>query len=151
MNELTVGDKAPEFTTTNQRGDVVTLSAYIGKKLILYFYPKDNTPGCTKQACNLRDNFHDLKQQGFELLGVSPDTADSHQKFIDKFELPFDLLVDSNNEIAIAYRVWLEKNMYGRKFFGIARTTFVIDENGVITEIIKKVKTDDHANQLLNQ
>lgn len=151
MNELTVGDKAPEFTTTNQRGDVVTLSAYIGKKLILYFYPKDNTPGCTKQACNLRDNFQVLKQQGFELLGVSPDTADSHQKFIDKFELPFDLLVDSNNEIAIAYRVWVEKNMYGRKFFGIARTTFVIDENGVITEIIKKVKTDDHANQLLNQ
>ncbi len=150
MNELQVGDKAPEFSTTNQRGDAVTLSNYRGKKLILYFYPKDNTPGCTKQACNLRDNFQVLKQQGFELLGVSPDTAESHQKFIEKFDLPFDLLVDTNNEIATAYQVWVEKNMYGRKFFGIARTTFVIDDNSVIKDIVRKVKTDDHANQLFN-
>lgn len=149
MSKLNVGDKAPDFTTVNQRGEEVSLKDFEGSKQILYFYPKDNTPGCTKQACNLRDNYQTLQEQGYKLHGVSPDNEKSHQKFIDKFDLPFDLLVDSDHVVSEAFGVWVEKNMYGRKFMGIARTTFVIDEKGIISEIISKVKTDNHTSQIL--
>jgi peroxiredoxin Q/BCP len=149
MSKLSVGDKAPDFSSVNQHGEKVSSKDFEGNKLILYFYPKDNTSGCTTQACNLRDNYQSLQDKGYKLLGVSPDDEKSHQKFIDKFDLPFDLLVDSEHEVSEAFGVWVEKNMYGRKFMGIARTTFLIDENGIISEIISKVKTDNHTNQIL--
>jgi peroxiredoxin Q/BCP len=149
MSKLSVGDKAPDFSSVNQHGEKVSLKDFDGNKLILYFYPKDNTPGCTKQACNLRDNYQSLQDDGYQLLGVSPDDEKSHQKFIDKFDLPFDLVVDAEHGVSEAYGVWVEKNMYGRKFMGIARTTFLLDENGIISEIISKVKTDNHTDQIL--
>lgn len=146
---LQKGDKAPDFTGKDQQGKVVSLDDFKGKKLVLYFYPKDDTPGCTKEACNLRDNYADLLDKGFALLGVSPDTEDSHQKFISKYELPFPLLSDPELKIIKAFGVWGEKNMYGRKYEGLLRTTFIINEEGIIEKVIKKVKTDDHANQIL--
>lgn len=147
--KLNEGDKAPDFKVNNQKGESTSLADYKGKKVVLYFYPKDDTPGCTKEACNLRDNYDTLLKQGYAILGVSPDNEAKHQKFIDKYELPFDLLADTEKEIAEAYGVWVEKNMYGRKYMGIARTTFVIDEEGTISEIIKKVDTKAHAEQIL--
>lgn len=147
--KLNEGDKAPDFKVNNQKGEPTSLADYKGKKVVLYFYPKDDTPGCTKEACNLRDNYDTLLKQGYAILGVSPDNEAKHQKFIDKYELPFDLLADTEKEIAEAYGVWVEKNMYGRKYMGIARTTFVIDEKGIISEIIKKVDTKAHAEQIL--
>ncbi|WP_114779421.1 thioredoxin-dependent thiol peroxidase [Botryobacter ruber] len=149
--ELKIGDKAPEFETTDQNGNPVKLSNYKGKKVILYFYPKDDTPGCTAQACNLRDNYSELQQQGYEVLGVSTDSEESHQKFISKFSLPFKLLADTDQQIVNKYGVWQEKNMYGRKYMGTMRYTFVIDENGVIEDIITKVKTAEHTQQLLKK
>ncbi len=146
---LKVGDKAPSFNSINQSEKSVKLSDYQGKKLVLYFYPKDDTPGCTAEACNLRDNYQSLLKQGYAILGVSPDNAKKHQKFIDKYELPFDLLVDEDHAVAEAYGVWVEKSMYGRKYMGIARTTFIINESGVIDEIIEKVDTKNHTNQIL--
>ena len=146
---LEIGNKAPDFSAPNQKGETKTLADYSGKKLVLYFYPKDDTPGCTAEACNLRDNYTELLIQGFEILGVSPDNEAKHQKFIDKYELPFDLLADIDHNIAEAYGVWVEKNMYGRKYMGIARTTFIIDESGNIEEIISKVKTKEHSSQIL--
>lgn len=146
---LQKGDKAPDFTGKDQQGKVVSLDDFKGKKLVLYFYPKDDTPGCTKEACNLRDNYADLLDKGFVLLGVSPDTEDSHQKFISKYELPFPLLSDPELKIIKAFGAWGEKNMYGRKYEGLLRTTFIINEEGIIEKVIKKVKTDDHANQIL--
>jgi len=146
---LEIGNKAPDFSSPNQKGETKTLADYSGKKLVLYFYPKDDTPGCTAEACNLRDNYTELLIQGFEILGVSPDNEAKHQKFIDKYELPFDLLADIDHNIAEAYGVWVEKNMYGRKYMGIARTTFIIDESGNIEEIISKVKTKEHSSQIL--
>jgi len=146
---LEIGNKAPDFSAPNQKGETKTLADYSGKKLVLYFYPKDDTPGCTAEACNLRDNYTELLIQGFEILGVSPDNEAKHQKFIDKYELPFDLLADVDHNIAEAYGVWVEKNMYGRKYMGIARTTFIIDESGNIEEIISKVKTKEHSSQIL--
>lgn len=146
---LQKGDKAPDFTGKNQQGKVVSLDDFKGKKLVLYFYPKDDTPGCTKEACNLRDNYADLLDKGFALLGVSPDTEDSHQKFISKYELPFPLLSDPELKIIKAFGAWGEKNMYGRKYEGLLRTTFIINEEGIIEKVIRKVKTDDHANQIL--
>lgn len=146
---LEIGNKAPNFSAPNQKGETKTLADYSGKKLVLYFYPKDDTPGCTAEACNLRDNYTELLNQGFEILGVSPDNEAKHQKFIDKYELPFDLLADVDHSIAEAYGVWVEKNMYGRKYMGIARTTFIIDESGNIKEIIAKVKTKEHSSQIL--
>lgn len=146
---LNEGDKAPAFSANNQKGEQVSLADYKGKKLVLYFYPKDDTPGCTKEACSLRDNYNVLLKQGYEILGVSPDNEKKHQKFIDKYELPFDLLADTDQAVANAYGVWVEKSMYGRKYMGIARTTFIIDEKGVISEIIKKVDTAEHAKQIL--
>lgn len=146
---LQVGDKAPAFKALDQNEEEITLASYKGKKLVLYFYPKDDTPGCTAEACSLRDNYKALLDQGYEILGVSPDTSKKHVKFIDKYELPFDLLADTDHAIAEAYGVWVEKSMYGRKYMGIARTTFIIDEKGQISEIIDKVKTKEHASQIL--
>lgn len=146
---LQVGDQAPDFTVKNQDGEEVSLSALAGKKIVLYFYPKDNTPGCTKEACNLRDNYKDLQDAGYEVLGVSTDNEKSHLKFIAKQELPFQLLADTEKEIHEKYGTWIEKSMYGRKYMGTARYTFLIDEKGIITEIITKVKTADHTAQIL--
>ncbi|RDV15884.1 thioredoxin-dependent thiol peroxidase [Pontibacter diazotrophicus] len=147
--ELNIGDKAPEFEGKDQNGKTVKLSDYRGKKVILYFYPKDNTPGCTAQACNLRDHYSDLQQEGYEVIGVSTDDEKSHQNFISKFELPFTLIADTDKQIVEQYGVWQEKSMYGRKYMGTMRFTFVIDENGVIEDIIRKVKTKEHTGQIL--
>ncbi|MDX5482891.1 MAG: thioredoxin-dependent thiol peroxidase [Hymenobacteraceae bacterium] len=147
--QLNIGDKAPEFEGKDQNGNTVKLSDYRGKKVILYFYPKDNTPGCTAQACNLRDNYSNLRQKGYEVIGVSTDSEKSHQNFIGKFELPFTLVADTDKQIVEQYGVWQEKSMYGRKYMGTMRYTFVIDEEGVIQDIITKVKTKEHAGQIL--
>lgn len=147
--ELQVGDPAPEFSARDQEGKEVKLSDFKGEKVILYFYPKDDTPGCTAQACNLRDNYDKLLSQGYKVLGVSVDDEKSHVKFINKFNLPFPLLADTDHAIVEAYGVWVEKSMYGRTYMGTARTTFVIDENGIIEEIIQKVDTKNHTDQIL--
>lgn len=148
--ELNIGDKAPSFKSKNQDGKELNLTDFKGKKLVLYFYPKDMTPGCIAESCDLRDNYVRLQADGYEVLGVSMDSEKSHQNFISKKELPFDLLADTEKEVIEAYGVWKEKNMYGRKYMGIVRTTFVIDESGVIKDIIKKVKTKEHTTQILN-
>ena len=147
--QIEVGQKAPLFVGVNQKGEEVRLSTFLGKKVVLYFYPKDNTPGCTAQACNLKDNYAQLLAAGYVVLGVSPDSVKSHVKFIEKFNLPFDLLADESHEIAELYGVWVEKSMYGRTYMGIARTTFIINEEGNIEEIIQKVDTKNHSAQLL--
>ncbi len=146
---LTIGDPAPDFTSTDQNGRPIKLSDYRGKKVVLYFYPKDDTSGCTAQACSLRDNYADLRAAGYEVLGVSIDDEKSHQKFIGKYELPFSLVSDTDKQVVEAYDVWKEKSMYGRNYMGTVRTTFVIDENGIITDIISKVDTKEHAKQIL--
>ena len=146
---LKPGDKAPAFSAPDENGNTLTLKDFAGKKLVLYFYPKDDTPGCTAEACSLRDNFDELLKQGYAILGVSPDNEKKHQKFIAKYELPFSLLADTDNKVATDYGVWVEKSMYGRKYMGIARTTFVIDEKGNISEVIEKVETAKHAAQIL--
>lgn len=148
---LNIGDKAPAFESKDQNGNTVKLSDYLGKKVVLYFYPKDNTSGCTAQACNLRDNYSVLQHEGYEILGVSTDDEKSHQKFISKQELPFTLLADTDKDIVTKYGVWQEKSMYGRKYMGTMRYTFVIDEDGTIQDIITKVKTADHASQILKK
>jgi thioredoxin-dependent peroxiredoxin len=147
--ELNIGDKAPEFEGVNQNGEPVKLSDFKGKKVVLYFYPKDNTPGCTAQACNLRDNYDELLKAGYEVIGVSKDSVKSHQKFIEKQELPFTLIADENISIHEKYGVWQEKSMYGKKYMGTVRTTFIIDEKGNVEDIIKKVKTKDHTAQIM--
>ena len=151
MITLEVGDKAPEFTAKDQDGKTISLSDFKGKKLILYFYPKDNTPGCTAEACNLNDNYSELTDKGFEVVGVSPDSIESHQKFIAKYNLSFHLIADPDKEVINKYGVWGEKNMYGKKSMGLLRTTFVIDEEGKIQHIFKKVQTKDHTNQILQK
>ncbi|MBD1420633.1 thioredoxin-dependent thiol peroxidase [Sphingobacterium chuzhouense] len=148
MATLQIGDKAPAITATNQSGETINLSDFKGKKVILYFYPKDNTPGCTTEACNFRDNYQSLVKDGFEVIGVSIDSEQSHQKFISKFDLPFNLLADEDQKIVNDYGVWVEKNMYGRKYMGTARTTFVIDEQGIIQHIIKKVDNKNASQQI---
>lgn len=148
MKNLEIGDKAPAITANNQNGETIQLSDFKGKKVILYFYPKDNTPGCTTEACNFRDNYQSLLSDGFEVLGVSVDSEQSHQKFIAKHELPFNLLADEDQKIVNDYGVWVEKNMYGRKYMGTARTTFVIDEEGIIRHIIKKVDNKNASQQI---
>ena len=140
---------APDFEGVIENGETVSLSDYKGKKLILFFYPKDGTPGCTAEACNLRDNYQDLKEKGYELLGVSPDSRRKHTNFINKHELPFHLIADTEKEVLQAYGAWGEKKMYGRKYMGVIRSTFVIDEEGKIEQIFRKVKTKDHAAQIL--
>lgn len=149
MSILKIGDKAPNFTGNDQDGNPISLVDYKGKKLILYFYPKDNTTGCTAEACSLRDAYPDFTAKGYEVLGVSPDSEKSHQNFISKYTLPFRLLADTDHKVAEAYGTWGEKKMYGRTYMGIIRTTFVINENGIIEQIIEKVDTKNHAAQLL--
>ena len=146
---LKENDQAPDFNLLNDENKRVSLKDFAGKKVVLYFYPKDDTPGCTAQACNLRDNHNALLKAGYEVLGVSTDDEASHQKFIAKYNLPFSLIADTDRSINEAYGVWREKNMYGRKYWGTVRTTFMIDEAGKIVEIIKKIKTDDHTAQVL--
>ncbi|MTI40326.1 thioredoxin-dependent thiol peroxidase [Fulvivirga lutimaris] len=146
---LKAGDKAPDFNVNDQDGNAVSMKDYAGKKVVLYFYPRDNTPGCTAESCNLRDNYEALQAAGYEVLGVSTDTEKSHQKFIEKQSLPFKLLADTEKEVHEKYGTWVEKSMYGRKYMGTARTTFLIDEQGKIEEIIEKVKTKEHTAQIL--
>jgi peroxiredoxin Q/BCP len=146
---IEAGSKVPEFKTINQKEEEITHKHLSGKKTVFYFYPKDDTPGCTAEACNLRDNYDALLAEGYQIFGVSPDNAKKHVKFIEKYDLPFDLLVDEDHAISEAFGVWVEKNMYGRKYMGVARTTFLIDEEGTVTEVIKKVKTKDHTAQIL--
>jgi len=149
MIELKEGDKAPLIQGIDQNGSNVSLSDFSETKLILYFYPKDDTPGCTAESCNLRDNYQMLKDAGFSILGVSPDNAAKHLRFIDKYDLPFPLLADTEQKVLTSYGVWGPKKFMGRDYIGVHRTTFVIDENGVIDKIFKKVKTKDHTNQIL--
>jgi peroxiredoxin Q/BCP len=146
---LEVGQKAPEFEAKIENGESIKLSDYLGKKVVLYFYPKDATPGCTAQACNLRDNYETLQKAGFVVLGISSDAEKSHVKFIEKQSLPFSLIADTDLKVHEAYGTWVEKSMYGRKYMGTARTTFVIDETGNIAEIIEKVNTKEHTAQIL--
>ncbi|MGI6321457.1 MAG: thioredoxin-dependent thiol peroxidase [Bacteroidales bacterium] len=149
MNNIEIDKKAPEIVGIDQFGNEIKLSDYLGKKLIIFFYPKDNTPGCTAQACNLRDNYSILQKAGFEIIGISIDSEASHQKFSDKHSLPFPLLPDTEKKIVNDYGVWGEKKFMGRTFLGTKRTTFVIDENGNIEKIFDKVKTKAHAEQIL--
>ena len=148
---LKIGDKAPDFEGKNQNNESVKLSSFIGKKVVLYFYPRDNTPGCTAQACNLKDNFNELSRKGYKIIGVSSDSIKSHKKFEEKYSLPFDLISDEDKAIHKSYGTWIEKSMYGRKYMGTARWTFIIDENGIINNIIEKVKTKEHTNQILGE
>jgi peroxiredoxin Q/BCP len=146
---LEVGQPAPAFSAKDQDGKEVKLSDFKGKKLILYFYPKDNTPTCTTQACNLRDNYKLLLKKGYKVLGVSNDDEKSHLKFIKKYDLPFPLLADTDHKMVEDYQVWGEKNTFGRTYMGVLRTTFVINEEGIIEEIIQKVESKNHAGQIL--
>jgi peroxiredoxin Q/BCP len=149
QTKLKVGDKAPDFTATDQDNKTITLSSYKGKKVVLYFYPKDQTPGCTEEACNLRDNIAELGDAGYVVLGVSTDDELSHKEFQKKYNLPFSLVADKDKSINQKYGVWVEKERDGKKFMGTARTTFLIDEKGVITSVIDKVDTKGHASQIL--
>jgi len=146
--KLAVGDKAPAFEGVNQLGKKITLNDFKGKKLILYFYPKDNTPGCTAEACDLNDNYEMWISKGYHVVGVSPDNEKSHQKFIEKYNLKFDLIADTKTEILEAFGVWGEKSMYGKKYMGVLRTTFVISENGIIESVFDKVDTKNHSTQI---
>jgi len=148
---LRVGDKAPDFSVNDQDGKQVRLSDLKGKKVVLYFYPKDMTPGCTAEACNLRDNYKVLMKQGYEVLGVSTDNEKAHQKFIAKEKLPFSLLADTDKKLHELYGTWIEKSMYGRSYMGTARRTFVINEAGLIEDIIEKVDTKNHTDQILKK
>lgn len=149
MTHLKAGDQAPDFSFTDSAGQNRTLAAYQGKKVILYFYPKDNTPGCTAEACNLRDNYNDLIDKGFEVIGVSADSEKSHAGFRAKYKLPFELIADPDKRILQDYGVWGEKKMMGRTYMGINRTTFVISEQGVIEQVYTKVNTKEHTEQIL--
>ena len=146
---LKIGDKMPQFEVVDQDGKIVTSNDLLGRKTIIYFYPKDNTSGCTAEACNLRDNHQALIAKGYNVVGVSKDSAASHRKFIDKFELPFTLLADTSTQMQQAFGVWAEKSLYGRKYMGTLRRTFIFDEQGILTEIIEKVDTQNHAKQIL--
>ena len=150
MNTLKQGDKVPNFTVNDQDGNAVSLSDYKGKKLIVFFYPKASTPGCTAEACNLRDNYKVLQDKGFELLGVSADSEKRQTNFKNKYEFPFPLLADEEKEVINAFGVWGPKKFMGREYDGIHRKTFLVDENGVVEHVIDKVKTKDHAAQILD-
>ncbi len=151
MTHLKEGDPAPPFEGTDQHGNTVRLSDYKGKKLILYFYPKDNTPGCTAEACNLQDHQNELLEKGYAVVGVSPDSIKSHQNFAGKYNLTFPLIADPEKKILNDYGVWGEKKNYGRTYMGVHRTTFVIDEEGKILKIFTKVKTKEHTEQILKE
>ncbi len=146
---LEAGQMAPDFEAPIESGETIKLSDYRGKKVVLYFYPKDNTPGCTAQSCNLRDNYEALQKAGYVVLGISSDSEKSHVKFKEKQSLPFSLISDPDKKVHELYGTWVEKSMYGRKYMGTARTTFIIDEEGKVEEIISKVKTKDHTAQIL--
>ena len=148
---LKIGDKAPDFTVNDQDGNSIQLSDLKGKKTVIYFYPKDMTPGCTTEACNLRDNYKSLQKKGYEILGVSTDSEKSHRKFIEKENLPFRLLADTEKTMHHAYGTWVEKSMYGRKYMGTARITFIVNESGVIENIIEKVDTKNHSSQITGE
>ena len=149
MIELKIGDKAPEINLVDQNGDQITLGQYKGKKVVLYFYPKDMTPGCTAQSCNLSDNYKLLQKSGYDVIGVSCDSIKRHQKFIEKYSLPFNLVSDEDQKAVNDYGVWQLKKFMGREYMGIMRTTFLIDENGVIEDIITKVNTKEHTTQII--
>lgn len=149
MNTLKVGDKVPDFTVNDQDGNSVSLSDYQGKKLVVFFYPKANTPGCTAEACNLRDNYKELQNKGFELLGVSADSEKQQTNFKNKYNFPFKLLADQDKEVIHAFGVWGEKKFMGKVYDGIHRKTFVVSEDGIVELVIDKVKTKDHASQIL--
>lgn len=150
---INVGDKAPDFLGVNEKGEEIHLSYYAGKKVIIYFYPKDNTPGCTAQACSLRDRYTELDQNGYKVIGVSIDNEKSHQKFIEKHQLPFPLIADTDKKLVEQFGVWGEKKLYGRSYMGTFRTTFIINEEGIVERIIspKEIKTKEHAGQILDQ
>ncbi|MGF7079925.1 thioredoxin-dependent thiol peroxidase [Mucilaginibacter sp. UYCu711] len=150
MATLKAGDKAPDFTAKDQNGKTVSLADFKGKTVILYFYPKDDTPGCTAEACDFRDNYQSLVGKGFEVIGVSTDDEKSHKKFETKYNLPFPLIADTDHSIVDAYNVWGEKSMYGKKFMGTIRTTFIIDGNGIIKQVIDKVDTKAASQQVLD-
>jgi len=149
MAELKVGSKAPDFTLPTGSGEKISLNDFKGKKVILYFYPKDDTPGCTKEACSFRDNIKLIQKKGAVVIGVSVDSAESHTKFSKKYDLPFTLGSDEKQQVVKKYGVWKEKNMYGKKYMGTERTTFVIDENGTISHIFPKVKVEGHVEEIL--
>ncbi|MGE0089171.1 MAG: thioredoxin-dependent thiol peroxidase [Bacteroidales bacterium] len=151
MKILKTGDLAPEFKGVDQDGKSISLTDFEGKKVIIYFYPKDNTPGCTAEACNLRDNFDALIKKGFEIIGISPDSIASHKKFAEKYDLPFSLISDANKEIIRKYNAWGEKKMYGKTYEGVLRKTFIINEDLKIERIIEKVDTKDHTNQIYKE
>lgn len=148
---LQIGDKIPEILGTDQQGNEIKAGDFAGKKLALYFYPKDNTPGCTAQACSLRDGYTELKKAGYEVVGVSTDSEKSHQKFIEKFSLPFPLIADTDKKLVEEFGVWQEKSFMGKKFMGTVRTTYLIDENGIICHVLegRKVNTKNHVEQIL--
>ncbi|KAF0196129.1 MAG: peroxiredoxin Q/BCP [Bacteroidetes bacterium] len=151
MNILKAGDKAPAINATDQDGNKITLDSLRGRKVVLYFYPKDDTPGCTAEACSIRDNYRQLLDQNYSVIGVSPDNQKSHQKFAEKHELPFPLLVDTDKKVIMDYGVWGPKKFMGREYDGVIRTTFIINEKGIIEEIISKVDTKNHAFQVLDR
>ena len=150
MATLTKGDKAPDFTANDQNGKAVSLGDFAGKNVILYFYPKDDTPGCTAESCDFRDNYQSLVGKGFEVIGVSVDDEKSHKKFQTKYQLPFTLIADTDHSIVEAYGVWVEKNMYGKKYMGTARKTFIINSEGIIDQVIDKVDTKASSQQVLD-
>ena len=149
MSKLKIGDKAPLINAVDQNGNKITLDQYKGKKVVLYFYPKDMTSGCTAQACNLSDNYSHLNKNGYDVIGVSCDSVKRHQKFIEKYDLPFNLISDEDKKVVNDYGVWQLKKFMGREYMGIVRTTFLIDENGVVEDIISKVHTKDHTSQII--
>ena len=146
-----VGQTAPDFEAKDQNGEKITLSQYKGKKVVLYFYPRDNTPGCTAQACDLRDNIERLAQNGYQVIGVSTDTEAKHRNFIEKYDLPFPLIADTDNAVHELYGTWQLKKNYGKEYMGTVRTTFVIDEQGKVSDVIAKVKTKEHTAQILGE
>jgi len=151
MEYLNAGDKAPDFSFNAENGDSVSLSDFTGKKVILYFYPKDDTPGCTAEACNLRDNYSELTGRGYEIIGISPDDDNSHSKFRNKYKLPFKLVADPDKSILKKYGAWGVKKMYGKEYEGVLRTTYIINEKGIIEKVIPKVDTKAHSEQILKE
>jgi len=151
MPELKIGDLAPAISARDQNGELITLEEFRGKKVVLYFYPKDNTPGCTAEACDLRDNYSRFLEQGYEIIGVSADSEKSHQNFIAKYQLPFRLISDPEHQVLQAYGAWGEKKMYGKSYMGILRKTFILDQDGYVEKIIEKVNTKEHSEQIFSE